>query len=86
MVPNIRFIGGEYWDYFDHITPVTDRSIIEAAEIFGFKVKLALPKFIPYSMKYSKKPSYPFLVKLYLRLMPFSSFFFGQQCFIIFKK
>lgn len=37
-------------------------------------------------MKYSKKPSYPFLVKLYLRLMPFSSFFFGQQCFIIFKK
>ena len=86
LIPNIRFIGGDYWDYFDHITPITDRSIIEVAEMHNFKLKTAITKFIPYSMKYSKKPRNPTIVKLYLSLMPLSGYFFGQQSFLIFKK
>lgn len=86
MMPNIRFIGGEYWDYIDHITPLTDRSVRVVGEMFGFKTKLCMPKFLPYSMIYSRLPSWPILVKLYLKLMPLSSFFLGKQCFLIFKK
>ncbi len=86
MMPNIRFIGGEYWDYIDHITPLTDRSVRVIGEMLDFKTVLCVPKFLPYSMLYSRLPSWPFLVRLYLKLIPVSSFFFGKQCFIIFKK
>lgn len=86
MIPNIRYTGGAYWDYFDHITPLTERSIIEEGKTSGFEVKTIIKKFIPYSMNYSKKPRNPFIVKLYLWLMPLSGMFFGQQSFIILKK
>jgi predicted SAM-dependent methyltransferase len=85
LTPNIRYTGGKYWDFFDHITPLTEKSIIEAAEMCGFKTKKCIKKFLPFTTK-SRLPQSGWIVKLYLKLMPLSGFFFGEQSFIVFEK
>lgn len=82
--PNIRFTTSEYWDYFDHFTPVSDRSIVEVLRALGYKIELCLPKFVPNTIK-DRLPKFPFLVKIYLHL-PFLFPIFGKQMFIVAKK
>ena len=36
LQPNIRLTGAAYWDFIDHKTPLTERSLEEAASIAGF--------------------------------------------------
>ncbi|QLL09611.1 glycosyltransferase [Mycobacterium vicinigordonae] len=64
--PNIRFLPGEYWDYWDHTVPISDRSLSELLQINQFEVLENYERFLPYSM-YSPLPKSPFLVQLYLR-------------------
>lgn len=85
LTPNIRYVGGKYWDFFDHITPITEKAIIEEAKVNRFKTKKCIKKFLPYTTK-SKFPTSSLIVRLYLRLMPLSGFLFGQQSFIILSK
>jgi len=80
LQPNIRFCFRDYWMFFDHITPLDDRSLSEILEINGFKVVECKPKFLPYTTK-SKLPKSIFLLKLYLRLPPMHRIF-GKQAFI----
>lgn len=84
LQPNIRFCYKDYWNFFDHVTALDDRSLVEALEINGFKVIKCLPKFLPYSTK-SKLPKNIFLIKLYLKL-PFLQYIFGKQTFIVARK
>ncbi len=85
LTPNIKYVRGQYWDFFDHITPITEKSLIEAASTHGFKVKKCVNKFLPFTTK-SKLPQAAWIVRLYLRLMPLSGLLFGKQSFLIFKK
>lgn len=64
--PNIRFVAGEYWDFWDHMVPISDRSLIEVLGIHQFKILDTHDRFLPYST-YSPLPQAPFLVQLYLR-------------------
>ena len=80
LQPNIRFCFKDYWMFFDHITPLDDRSLSEILEINGFKVVECKPKFLPYTTK-SKLPKSIFLLKLYLRSPPMQRIF-GKQAFI----
>jgi len=80
LQPNIRFCFKDYWMFFDHITPLDDRSLSEILEINGFKVVECKPKFLPYTTK-SKLPKSIFLLKLYLRFPPMQRIF-GKQTFI----
>ena len=80
LQPNIRFCFKDYWMFFDHITPLDDRSLSEVLEINGFKVVECKPKFLPYTTK-SRLPKSIFLLKLYLKLPPFH-YIFGKQAFI----
>ncbi len=82
--PNIRFSTSNYWDYFDHLTPVSDRSVVEVLEALGFKIDICLPKFVPNTIKDSL-PKSPWLVKLYLHL-PILFPIFGKQMFIVARK
>jgi len=84
LQPNIRFCAKEYWMFFDHVTPLDDRSLSEALETNGFKVLESKPKFLPYTTKGSF-PKSILLLKLYLKL-PFLHKIFGQQAFIHAKK
>lgn len=79
LQPNIRFLYNEYWDFFDHNVPISDRSLAEALEIAGFRIKELIPRFLPYTTK-SRLPQGRFFVRAYLRL-PFIWPFFGKQVF-----
>jgi ubiquinone/menaquinone biosynthesis C-methylase UbiE len=67
LQPNIRYAPGEFWDFFDHHLPLSDRSMIEALEISGFGVAEVRPRFLPMTTK-SRLPQWSWLVSLYLRL------------------
>lgn len=85
LQPNIKYAGGAYWDFIDHKVALTDRSLIEASELCGYCLEKNIPKFLPYTTK-SRVPKHPFLVSLYLKLMPLSGFLLGQQSFLVFSK
>lgn len=81
MGPNIRYIPGEYWDFFDHHLPLTERSLSEALVLTNFQLESVVDRFLPYSTK-SNLPQTPWLVGLYLRL-PIVWPLFGKQFFVI---
>lgn len=38
MGPNIRYLPGLYWDFWDHYLPLTETSLAEALETRGFRI------------------------------------------------
>lgn len=67
MQPNIRFEPGRYWDFYDHVLPLSDRSAVEALEKNGFEVEIVVPRFVPFTTK-SVLPQHPLLVRAYLAM------------------
>jgi SAM-dependent methyltransferase len=84
MGPNIRYLPGEYWDFIDHHIALSDRSIVEAMEIAGFRRQRVVDRFLPYAMSESARLPPLFLLGLYLR-MPLVWRFFGKQFLVIMK-
>lgn len=82
--PNIRFLAGEYWDFFDHLVPLSDRSMAECLTAQGFSVERVVPRFLPYTMS-GKKPPPSALIHLYLA-MPLVWPLFGRQFLIVARK
>lgn len=80
MGPNLRFLPGAYWDFWDHAVPITDRSLAEALRNAGSQVVQCLPKFLPYTTC-SGIPQHPWLVRLYLA-MPLIWRLLGRQFLI----
>jgi SAM-dependent methyltransferase len=81
LQPNIRLIGGRYWDYIDHTLPLTEKSLEEALALTGFKVKYKKVRFLPYTAN-SRIPTFPFLIKAYLKFSP-AQYVMGKQTFMI---
>lgn len=67
--PNIRLTGAAYWDFIDHRTPLTERSLVEAGTLAGLRTTKLIVRFLPYSTK-GRLPLSPALVRLYLALRP----------------
>ena len=84
MGPNIRYCYDVYWDYFDHYLPLSDRSVVEALEVSGFRLERVVPRFLPYTMRGKKAPP-AWLLRLYLRL-PLFWRFLGKQFLVIARK
>jgi len=84
MQPNLRYAPGEYWDYYDHVLPLTDRSCAEAFAKAGFEVVEHIDRFVPFSTS-SRLPQHPLLVGLYLRLRP-AWRLLGRQFVIVGRK
>lgn len=82
--PNITYLPGLYWDYWDHYTPITERSLAEALTLRGFETEEVIGRFLPYTMS-GKRPAPVAAVKLYLK-MPFAWRFFGKQFLVIAQK
>lgn len=78
MGPNIRFLAFHYWDYFDHLVPLSDRSLCEAVVSAGFGLAEVWPRFLPYSVK-GMGPRWPWLVRAYLKVLPAASRLVGRQ-------
>jgi SAM-dependent methyltransferase len=84
LQPNIRHVGFEYWDFFDHHIALTEKSLIEGLLIKEFKIKRVISKFLPFTTK-SKIPQHPFLVWLYLKV-PLVWRIMGKQSFLVAQK
>jgi hypothetical protein len=83
--PNIRFVGNEYWDFFDHQLALSDRSLGEFLRSSRFDIVESLPRFLPYTFQ-SSTPRWPWLVRAYLRLLPLSARLLGKQFLIVARK
>lgn len=75
--PNLRFVGGAYWDFWDHLTPLTERSLAELLETLDFRVETQIARFLPYTTR-SALPRAPWMIRLYLAL-PIAWRFLGGQ-------
>jgi len=69
LQPNIRLVGPRYWDFIDHRVALTDRSLLEAAELANLRTIDLITRFLPYSTK-GRLPTAPVLVRAYLRFRP----------------
>jgi hypothetical protein len=81
MQPNIRYEPAKYWDFYDHLLPLSHLSAEEAFAKNGYRVELVIPRFVPFSTK-SAYPTHPLFVRMYLRL-PFVWRFLGGQFVIV---
>jgi SAM-dependent methyltransferase len=84
LQPNIRYVGGAYWDFVDHHLPLTHVTLVEAAESLGFEVVEVIPRFLPYTTR-SAIPQSPWLVRLYLAVRPMW-WIMGQQTWFVARK
>src|SRR5712692_173385 len=84
LQPNVRLIGGSYWDFIDHQTALTEKSLAEAAGMAGFATKEVITRFVPYTTK-SRLPQHPLLVRAYLAL-PAAWLLFGKQTLYLGEK
>ncbi|CAA7621822.1 bifunctional 2-polyprenyl-6-hydroxyphenol methylase/3-demethylubiquinol 3-O-methyltransferase UbiG [Magnetospirillum sp. UT-4] len=78
LQPNFALVGPAYFDFIDHKTILTDRSLVEALELSGFRVVHLKRRFMPYTSVGSRLPFASWLVRLYLHL-PFAQFLMGKQ-------
>lgn len=81
LMPNLRYLAGRYWDYFDHHLPLTHLSLVEGLRMAGFQPERVIPRFLPYTVKDSPVRVRPALVHAYLR-MPFVWPLLGRQMFV----
>ena len=84
LQPNIRLIGGSYWDFIDHQAALTERSLAEAGELAGFSTKRIITRFLPYTTK-SRFPQHHLLVRAYLAFPP-AWWLFGKQTLYLGEK
>lgn len=84
MGPNLRYLPGKYWDFYDHHLGLTHLSLTEALELKGFKVERVVDRFLPYTTQ-GALPTHPVLVRMYLKV-PLVWQLLGKQFFIVATK
>lgn len=67
--PDIRYAKGDYWNFFDHVIPLTARSLTEALELVGFRPDRVIDRFLPYTLAGRRAPP-AVAIRAYLRLPP----------------
>lgn len=69
LQPNVALVGGPYWDFIDHKVALTDKSLVEAADLAGLRTERVIRRFLPFTTK-SRMPQHPALVRAYLAFPP----------------
>jgi len=81
MGPNLRYLPGEYWDFYDHHLGLTHLSLSEALRLRGYNIDVCIDRFLPYTTQ-TKLPTHPALVRIYLKA-PMAWRFMGKQFLIV---
>jgi SAM-dependent methyltransferase len=81
LQPNVRLLGGAFWDFLDHSLPLTEKSLAEAVETAGLVVTEVKTRFLPYTTVGRRLPSAR-LLGLYLRLRP-AQWLLGKQTWMV---
>jgi SAM-dependent methyltransferase len=82
--PNLRYLPGQYWDFFDHHLGLTHQSLAEALRLKGFEIELLIDRFLPYTTQ-GALPTHPLLVKAYLKV-PAAWKLLGKQFLVVARK
>lgn len=77
LQPNFALVGARYFDFIDHRTVLTDRSLAEALALAGYRIVFLRKRFLPYTSK-SRLPKAPWLVRWYLKFPP-AQYLLGKQ-------
>ena len=85
LMPNLRYVKGRYWDFFDHQLPLTHLSLVEGLRMAGFEPERVIPRFLPYTVKQLRFKVRPAFVRGYLR-MPVVWPVLGGQMFVAARK
>jgi len=85
MGPNIRFLPGLYWDYYDHHVALSERSLAELLAISEFELTEVIPRFLPYTVK-TGGPRWEWLVRLYLAARPIAWNLLGKQFLVVARR
>jgi len=81
MGPNIKHLAGQYWDFLDHHTPLTELSLSEFLKNMGFEIRVCYDRFLPYTMMSGAQ--FPiWTLRAYLAL-PLAWKMFGRQFLIV---
>jgi len=84
MGPNIKYLPGLYWDFFDHHTILTEASLAEVLSLTGFELLTVIGRFLPYTLINAPQPPLVFL-HLYLA-MPWLWWICGRQFLLVARK
>jgi len=84
LQPNIRLTGGTYWDFLDHRTALTEKSLVEAARLADLEIEELIVRFLPYTTK-SRFPQNPRLVRAYLWFRP-AWLVLGRQTLLVARR
>ncbi len=79
--PNIKYLPGQYWDFWDHHLPLTEQSLAELLRMERFEPEMVIDRFLPYTMS-GKRPAPLVFVRWYLK-MPWAWRWFGKQFLVI---
>lgn len=79
--PNVRILGGAFWDFFDHTLPLSEKGMAEALGLARFHIVECRARFLPYTTK-SRLPQSAVLVRAYLRWRP-AQWLFGKQMLVV---
>ena len=84
LQPNVRLVGGAFWDFFDHTLPLSEKGMAEALGLSGLEVVESRAGFLPYTTK-GRLPTSPLLVRAYLAFRP-AHWLLGKQMLIVAKR
>ena len=84
MQPNIAAVKEKFYDFADHLLPLTEKGMAEALHASGFEVEEVRARFLPYTTK-SRYPKWRCLVRLYL-LFPPAHWLLGAQMLLVGRK
>lgn len=84
MGPNLRYLPGQYWDFYDHHLGLTHLSLCEVLNNLGFELEQCIDRFLPYTTQ-GALPTHPALVRAYLAV-PFAWKVLGKQFFVVARK
>lgn len=82
--PNLRYLPGAYWDFYDHHLGLTHLSLGEALQMRGLRVEQTIDRFLPFTTQ-GALPTHPLLVKAYLKV-PLAWRVWGKQFFVVARK
>jgi SAM-dependent methyltransferase len=82
--PNLRYLPGQYWDFYDHHLGLTHLSLCEALKMRGFDIVICIDRFLPFTTQ-GALLTHHLLVRLYLKF-PFVWKLLGKQFFIVAQK
>lgn len=84
MGPNFKYSASSYFDFADHILPLSHLAVAEHLVAAGFEIKKIVPRFVPFSFRGLLPPS-PLLAKVFLEL-PFLWPVVGKQFLVLAQK